>query len=101
MSKRVVVDLDGTILQERPTFERSLTVPMLHAVESLQQLSAKGYHITVYTARSWAEYDMTLAQLHMFRIPFDLLLCGKPIADVWIDDRAMRFTTWKDVMEWM
>jgi uncharacterized HAD superfamily protein len=96
---KVIIDIDGTICEEGPTFERSLAKPKRNAVGALHLLKWAGYHITLYTARSWSEYAMTEEWLKRHAIPYDLLICGKPVYDLWIDDRAMKFTSWAEVWE--
>ena len=94
---RLIIDIDGTICEERPTFERALAKPLPDAVEVLKRLKLVGHHITLYTARGWREYEMTEAWLNEYEIPFDMLICGKPVYDIWVDDRAMKFTNWREV----
>lgn len=96
---RLIIDLDGTICEERPTFERGLAKPKMLAVEALRRFKAWGHHITIYTARGWREYDMTKAWLDDHNIPYDNLICGKPVYDIWIDDRAIRFKGWMETYE--
>lgn len=86
--KTIVVDLDGTLCEEKPTFERSLAKVNSKIRSKLLQKRLDGWHIIVYTARSWAEYHMTLKWLIDEDIPFNQLICGKPIYDEWWDDRA-------------
>ena len=95
---RLVIDLDGTICSEHRQFSRSLAKPLDAAVESLRQLRELGHTIIVYSARTWEEYEMTVDWLDRHKIPFDQLILGKPQGDIWIDDRALRFTSWKEVM---
>ena len=40
---------------------------------------------------------MTLDWLDRFHIEFDEIHFGKPHADVYIDDNALRFTSWADI----
>lgn len=89
--------MDGTLCEERPTFERSLAKPLPGAVEGVERLKKLGYFVVVYTARGWGEYAMTRQWLEEAGIWFDALLCGKPIGDIWIDDRAIRFEGWEKV----
>jgi len=96
---RIVIDIDGTICTEEKTFERCLATPLPGAVESINRLFTEGHHVILYTARGWQEYEMTVKWLVNHNIPYDQLIMGKPIADVWIDDRTEKFTNWKDIME--
>jgi hypothetical protein len=95
---KLIVDLDGVICEEKPTFERSLALPLTGAPGALRGLQRKGYTIIIYTARSWSEYEMTKAWLEKWSIPHDQLIMGKPVGDMWIDDRAMEFKgSWEEV----
>ena len=96
---RLIIDLDGTICTEEKTFSRSLAKPKTDAVESMKNLKDQGHTIIIYTARSWNEYEMTSEWLKKNNIPFDQLFMGKPIGDYCIDDRAIRFTTWKEIFK--
>lgn len=93
----VKIDIDGVLVTEKPTFERSLAQPIDGAKKTLKELKALGYTIILETARGWAEYAMTVDQLMRYNFEYDLLLMGKPIADVTIDDRAIKFENWDQV----
>jgi len=95
--KRVVIDLDGTICEEVPTFERCMAQPKSCVVTTLNDLKQHGYFIIIYTARGWAEYKMTKDWLKTHNIPHDLLLCGKPLYNYWIDDRALNARDWDEI----
>lgn len=93
----LIVDLDGVICEEKPTFERALALPLTGVTGALRGLHKKGYIIIIYTGRGWAEYEMTKAWLEKWKIPHDQLIMGKPIGDYWIDDRAIEFESWEQV----
>ena len=90
----VVLDLDGVICTEEKTFERSLARPKIGVQQRVRAWRAAGHTVVIYTARSWSEYRMTKHWLKTWGIEHDELLMGKPVYDVWIDDRAIRFTDW-------
>jgi hypothetical protein len=96
--KTIMVDLDGVICTEEMFHDRPLAEPMAGAREALQKLRAAGYVVVVYTARSWGEYRYTKQWLDSHGFEYDGLHMGKPVADVWIDDRAVRFDDWKSVL---
>lgn len=97
--KTLVIDLDGTVCEEKPTFEKSLAKPIKDAVKTLRDLYWKGWRIIIYTARGWAEYEMTRDWLSKNDILYDQLIMGKPIYTYWIDDRAIKFESWSDIKE--
>jgi ribonucleotide monophosphatase NagD (HAD superfamily) len=97
--KTIMVDLDGVICTEERTFERPLAEPIDGAREALARLRAAGHTVIIYTARNWPEYRVTQKWLEEHGFQYDGLHMGKPVADVWIDDRAIHFTDWKQVLE--
>jgi len=95
--KRVIIDMDGTICEELSRFDRPLARPVPNAIEVINKLYDSGWFIIIYTARDWSEYKMTEYWLKSNGIRYHLLLCGKPIYDIWIDDRAIKFKGWEDI----
>lgn len=93
-NKTIAVDIDGTICTEEKTFERPLARPLQYAVEALQLLKDNNNTIILYTARGWEQYRITKAWLDEHGFVYDQIIMGKPIADIWIDDRARRFEGW-------
>lgn len=87
--KTVVVDMDGVICEERPTFERSLAPAVFGARERVDELRKAGYRIIIHTARSWSELAITEEWLYEHGIVYDQLVMGKPVADILVDDRAV------------
>lgn len=88
--KTIICDLDGTLCSEEHTFRRFLAQPMLEAIRLLNQQYDAGHKIIIYTGRSWSEYDITEVWLKNNNVKYHQLICGKPIGDLWIDDRAFR-----------
>lgn len=95
----IMVDMDGVICSEERVFERALAKPLDGAKEALDALKAAGHAIVVYTARGWQEYRVTKQWLDDHGIPYDQIHMGKPIAHVWIDDRAIRHQTWDETLK--
>jgi ribonucleotide monophosphatase NagD (HAD superfamily) len=94
----IMVDLDGVVSTEERVFDRPLAKPIPGAREALHELKDAGHTIVIYTARGWAEYNYTKAWLDQHDIPYDAIQMGKPIAQVWIDDRAIRFRDWQQAL---
>lgn len=94
----IIIDIDGTICKELPTFERGLAIPQLGAVESINKLYDSGETIIFYSSRGWSEYKMTKDWLDRFGFKYHQLLLGKPIGKVWIDDRAISHKDWSTTM---
>ena len=49
------------------------------------------YRVIVYTSRPWAEYDELREWLNKQGLRRALLVCGKPLATVYVDDRAIEY----------
>jgi hypothetical protein len=92
------IDLDGTLCTEEKTFERALAKPIPGASEALQKLIDAGHTVVIYSARSWSELRMTEAWLKDNGMPYHGLHLGKPVADFFIDDRAVSFTGWDNTL---
>lgn len=95
----ILIDMDGVICTEEKTYSRSLAKPIPGAREGIKKLRELGHQVVIYTARSWAELEMTKHWLDANDITVDGIHMGKPIADKIIDDRAINFTNWSDTMD--
>jgi histidinol phosphatase-like enzyme len=87
--KTYVFDLDGVLATEEKTFEKSLAKPIQNNIDILNQLYDCGHTIIIHTARGWAEFKMTDNWLNANNIHRHSLVMGKPIADVYVDDKAL------------
>lgn len=95
---QIIIDLDGTICTEEKTYSRSLAKPKEGAAENIGRLFEEGHIIIIYSARTWMEYEMTVEWLSKNNIKYHQLIMGKPIGDLWIDDRAISFENWENTM---
>jgi uncharacterized HAD superfamily protein len=97
---QIIIDMDGTICSEEKTYSRCLAKPKENAIESINSLYDKGHIIIIYTARTWMEFEMTAAWLKNNNLKYHQLMMGKPIGDIWIDDRAITFNNnWDSVIK--
>lgn len=106
--KTVAVDLDGTLLDFDNGWAGHKTFGNLKegAKEALEHFRTKGFKIMIYTTRN--EVDLVKKLLDKYGLAYDWINenpthppCGsnKLIADFYIDDRAIHFTNWKDVIK--
>jgi uncharacterized HAD superfamily protein len=86
--KTYIFDLDGTICEEKPTFERSLAKPFKDIINKINKLYDDN-NIIIYTARGWQENNKTKFWLDSNNVKYHQLICGKPIYDYWVDDRSI------------
>jgi capsule biosynthesis phosphatase len=107
---RICIDLDGVISGfkgEGQTYADVVPVP--GAVAGVAALKEAGHHIIIHTARHMKTCNgnpslvmarvgkITLDWLAKYEVPYDEIIFGKPWADVYIDDNAMRFNTWDEI----
>ncbi|MDW8465869.1 MAG: hypothetical protein RML35_06720 [Chloroherpetonaceae bacterium] len=107
---RIVINLDGTICpikQPNETYEDLKPLPQ--AAERIRELRAQGHYIIIQTARHMKTCNgnvglamkkigkLTLEWLDKHGIEYDEIYFGKPNADVYIDDRALRFESWEKI----
>lgn len=109
---RIVIDLDGTIcpVKEKEGSYADL-VPHKGAVERLKELRQKGHYIIIQTARNMATQEsnvgrvlknigkITLDWLEKYEIAYDEIYFGKPNGQIYLDDRALRYTSWEEIDE--
>ena len=98
---RLAVDFDGVIHRYRLGFQDGsiYDVPVVGAKRTLERLH-KDWWLYIYTtrARSRAGQRAVGAWLRKHRIPFDEVVGDKPVAFAYIDDRAIRFETWRQTV---
>lgn len=87
--KKIVFDIDGTLCDEVGTFEKTFALPKKAMINLVNESYSKGIFVILYTARSWAEYKLTEVWLLENKVNYNLLICGKPNYDLWIDDRCL------------
>lgn len=90
---RVVVDIDGVLAEDSQGHHDYDTRRALsRGLELVRQLKAEGHTVILHTAR-WKEDEPTTRRwLARYEVDYDELVMGKPRADVYIDDRAFRWT---------
>lgn len=89
--KTVSFDFDGVLAQ--PIWpEMGIGEPIQMGLDLLAAYWGHGCRIIVFTSRHWADYEMIRGWLE-FRVPgmVDQVICGKPLASLYIDDRAVKF----------
>jgi capsule biosynthesis phosphatase len=107
---RICIDLDGVVCRLREPGQTYAEIePIPGAVEKLKALRQAGHYLILYTARHMKtcggnvgqviarQGGTTLAWLEKHGIEFDEFHFGKPHADVYIDDNAMRFEGWDKI----
>jgi capsule biosynthesis phosphatase len=104
---RICIDLDGVICALKEPGENYANLePVPGAVEKLRQLRAAGHYLIICTARHMKTCEgnvgqvvarqgaVTLDWLKRHGIEYDEIHFGKPHAQIYIDDNALRFESW-------
>lgn len=104
---RICIDLDGVLASFRKEHESYQDVlPVAEAAERLRTWRAEGHTVIIYTARNMRTQEgnlgrvmqnialETLLWLKEHQFEFDEIYFGKPWADIYIDDNALRFISW-------
>lgn len=97
-------DIDGTLLvTEYKDGSYTVIEKNEKRIQELLALKSKGHTIILHTGRHWNHIKITKQQLDEASIKYDSLVMGKPVADVYIDDRSIRpeecFKTFKNILE--
>lgn len=98
---RLAVDLDGVIHDPtniEPGYKLGKPIP--GAMVALWQLHNEGAIIVIHSI--WADTqkkrEAISAWCRFFKIPYDFITNEKPDADVYLDNKAIRFHNWDQAM---
>lgn len=87
---KFVVDIDGTLLYSNyVSGEYDLYGRNEDLIKKINSLYYEGHEIILQTGRHWNDLLLTKKQLEKNGIKYHTLVCGKPIGDFYIDDRAI------------
>lgn len=89
----VVFDFDGVLAV--PVWpDPGIGEPIYSGLEMLKHYHRRGFRILIHTARHWADMEMIRAWLVRQLAELSagvVVICGKPLAQLYVDDRAFRF----------
>ena len=96
---RICIDFDQTIAEDNEN--GTIGAPEPNAKAALEKLKADGWYIIIFSHRSTTEYgeDQIKEFLDKYEIPYDEIYTEKPNAEFFIDDRAITFSTWSEVLK--
>ncbi len=89
---RFLFDIDDTILfsEVKPDGSYVYRDADFCLIEKLNTLYDDGNEIILWTGRHWNHLNVTQQQLSAAGVKYHTLIMGKPVADVYIDDRSLR-----------
>jgi hypothetical protein len=105
MPKTLAIDFDGVVHRySRGWQDGTIYDPPVHgALEGLRRLAALGYDLVLYTTRVRDDIQREALNRWLrengFHGIFSTVTDRKPLAVAYIDDRAIRFTTWPETLQ--
>ena len=98
--KTIAVDFDGVIHKYSEGYKEGTPddVPVEGAKEALIQLRKRGFDVVIFTARD--NLLEVKEWLNLYDFGEYLVTNNKPKAIAYIDDRAIRFTNWQDMLNY-
>lgn len=99
--KRLVIDLDGTLCDQRRFGEYHLAQPRQDVIDKVNALWNSGeWTITIFTARGMGTYEDDVEKIPLWlreeaerwlddhHVCYDRLIFGKPSGDLYVDDKG-------------
>jgi hypothetical protein len=96
--KYLAVDLDKTVAKNSAYPEFKLLEPIEGARDALKHLTSIGWDIIIHTSRAWHEESQIKDWLKKWDIPYKRIVCGKYFAKYYVDDRAIHFDNWNEII---
>ena len=91
-------DIDGTICSKVKNADYPSALPLQSRIVHVNKLYAEGHTIIFFTARGsttgidWRH--LTESQLSSWGVNYHQLILGKPEADIYVDDRGIKDTSY-------
>ena len=97
----VAVDFDGVCHDQMPDPGKKMGRPMPMCKQVMEDMKLNGFQIIIYSARvqEWKDKKHISDWMDYFGIPYDSIAITKPKADIYLDDHAVRFTSWAQFLK--
>jgi len=104
-----VFDMDGTFCTQQKSEEYHLAKPIPQMIDKMNGLYLAGHHIIIFTARGMKTYQKDVSRviarydaetrdwLDKNGVLYHELIFGKPIGDVYIDDKGVNANDFIDL----
>jgi hypothetical protein len=99
---KLAIDFDGVIHDFlHPIEGRKMGPPIINTKHHLDLLHSQGHTIIVFSVWGGTTQGRQTIQKFMqyYQLPYNEITNIKPNTDFFIDDRAIHFTTWEDVIK--
>lgn len=104
MTKTIAIDFDGVFHEYSMGWGNGSIYdrPVSGSESALKSLKEKDYRVVVFSTRAKEQKNDIIAWLGSFGLLryIDEVTHEKPIAFAYIDDRAIRFTNWRDMVNY-
>jgi len=98
MKEIICIDIDGVLSEiKQPIYSKAK--PIKDAKKAINLFKDKGYAIYFYTGRHILKRDETVEWLSKHGLNYDHIVFNKPVAKYYIDDNAIRFDNWGNVIK--
>jgi len=100
--KIIAIDFDGVIHDiEHPLPGRRMGAPITGAREALLELADNLNKIIIFTVRANTEQGVRVVAnfMNYYYLPYNEITNIKPVANIYIDDKGVRFTNWSDILK--
>ena len=95
----IYIDIDETICRSPNKLDYTLSSPIRENIEKANKLYEEGHNIVYWTARGMSSgidwKDVTKKQFKEWGVKYHELKFGKPVYDLFIDDKNMNTIDWK------
>lgn len=109
MQNKIVFDIDDTICDNKGR-DYPNAIPYIDVIDKINKLHEQGFYIVLYTSRGMVSCNGDISKivaknkevleewLNRYDVQYDELIFGKPIADLYVDDKAMSLCDFKSAI---
>jgi hypothetical protein len=97
----IAVDFDGVIHDYKNPIEgRRMGAPIAGTKEALAEFEANDHRIIIFSVWGNPAGEKIIRDfMNYYELPYHEITNVKPQADLYIDDKAIRFTNWEEVLQ--